>query len=141
MSTRRFPLRVVLTVTTGRLLTAAKDGGNGIEDLYDILSWMTNDDLMTHQLPRAGRECAPWLLRWFPELDRCWSETVQACFKVLLDTFGAAGIEQYLKQCHDIYGCKAEYDVPQIPADDHDRKDAFDELIEMRGTDEGIIIV
>ena len=48
--TKTFDLGTVLTVTTGRLLT---DIGN----LYEILNFMTGDDLMTHQLPRATEAC------------------------------------------------------------------------------------
>src|SRR5688572_14476801 len=67
--TKTFPLRVVLTVTTGRLLTEPKgERDNGISDVYQILGWMTNDEPFTHQLPRFCDECKPWLLRWFPEL-------------------------------------------------------------------------
>lgn len=66
---KSFPLRVVLTVTTGRLLTAPRGPhDNGIGDVYEILNWITNDDLFTHQLPRAGRAAQPWLLECFPEL-------------------------------------------------------------------------
>ena len=51
--TRQFPLRTILTVTTGRLLTKAKGPrDNGIGDLYEILGYMTGDNgVMTHQLP------------------------------------------------------------------------------------------
>lgn len=70
MSTKKFPLRDVLTVTTGRLLTKGKGkDDNGIGDLYKILGHMTGDDgVMTHQLGRFSEECKPWLLKWFPEL-------------------------------------------------------------------------
>lgn len=41
----------------------------------------------------------------------------------------------------EINGLKPFYDVPRIPRYDHEQKNPFDELVEMRGTDEGIIIV
>lgn len=69
MNVKQFPLRVILTVTTGRLLTEGKGpDNNGIGDLYDILSHMTGDNLFTHQLGRAAESCKPWLLKCFPEL-------------------------------------------------------------------------
>lgn len=58
---KSFPVVVVLTVTTGRLLCE-------MEDVYDILNFMTGDNLFTHQLPRASDQCSPWLLKWYPEL-------------------------------------------------------------------------
>jgi hypothetical protein len=32
-------------------------------------------------------------------------------------------------------------DVGKIPADDHEKIDAYDELVMMRGTDEGIVVL
>lgn len=70
MATKTFPLGVVLTVTTGRLLTKSKSqNDNGIGDLYDILGHMTGDSPFTHQLGRFAAECKPWLYRWFPEIE------------------------------------------------------------------------
>lgn len=67
--TKRFSLRVVLTVTTGRMLTERKGPmDNGIGDLYGILNWITGDSLFTHQLGRASEAARPWLLKCFPEL-------------------------------------------------------------------------
>ena len=60
--TRSFPLRVVLTVTTGRLLT------HGIKDLQCLLEFMTGERPLTHQLDRFIEECKPWLIRWHPAL-------------------------------------------------------------------------
>lgn len=145
--TRKFPLRTVLTVTTGRLLTRRRGPhDNGIDDLYDILAHMTNDSVWTHQLGRFGNECRPWLLRWFPELDspvmrnataeledmdalatglderRTWTDT-------WIDSLIAQGI------------CHSQYEIGQIPRDDHEVKDPYDELVIMRGTDEGIILI
>ena len=32
-----------------------------MDGIYDILNFLTGDNLYTHQLPRAMRECEPWL--------------------------------------------------------------------------------
>ena len=54
--TKRFSLRTVLTVTTGRLLTApTEDGGNGIGDLYEILGWITMESSPNTQKERHPR--------------------------------------------------------------------------------------
>ena len=35
---------------------------------YEILNFLTGDSLYTHQLPRAVRQCEPWLRAQFPTL-------------------------------------------------------------------------
>jgi hypothetical protein len=152
---KTFPLRTVLTVTTGRLLTKGKPAGdfghrdNGIGDLYDILGHMTKDSPMTHQLGRFAEECKPWLLRWFPELESAGSDENMGRLDTLLADCKARGedtenaIAMWVKWMSEPGVCnlKASYDVPTIPADDHTRKDGYDELVEMRGTDEGIVLI
>jgi hypothetical protein len=61
MENKNFDLGTVLSITTGILLT---DIGN----VYEILDYMTDDQLFTHQLPRVGREMEPILLEQFPQL-------------------------------------------------------------------------
>jgi hypothetical protein len=60
---REFDLGDVLSVTTGCLVSPRHMAG-----IYDILNFMTGDDLMTHQIPRACRECEPVLLLQHPQL-------------------------------------------------------------------------
>lgn len=60
---RDFHLGDVLSVTHDRLLSPRL-----IEGVYDILNFMTDDNLCTHQLPRAARECRPHLLSQHPKL-------------------------------------------------------------------------
>ncbi|MFJ6559962.1 hypothetical protein ACIQMV_08775 [Streptomyces sp. NPDC091412] len=62
-SARTFPLADILTMTTGRLLSARHMDG-----VYDIANWMTGESLMTHQLPRAADACGPALLAQHPQL-------------------------------------------------------------------------
>ena len=144
MNDRVFPLRVVLTATTKRLVTESKGGrGNGIGDLYELLNHMTGDNLFTHQLPRASRECCPWLIRWFPELK----PTLTAGGKLdewlaKSPTCPQEGIIMWLAELRMMFPkIKDEYIIGQIPQDDHDRKDPYDELVQMRGTDEGIVLL
>src|SRR6266498_4712205 len=63
MTTRTFHLGDILTITTGRLVSPRHVAG-----IYDILDFMTGDNLFTHQLPRAMDECQPALLRQHPQL-------------------------------------------------------------------------
>lgn len=129
-----FPLRDILTVTTGRLLTKpAGDRDNGIGALYELLNFMTKDNLFTHQLPRAGRECEPWIRRWHPQLD-----TVdEAELKAVVEARG--DLEAWIAKQEAIYGATLE--LEPIPRDDHDVINPYDEAVQMRGTDEGITIV
>ena len=63
MTTRQFHLGDILSVTTGCLVSPRHMDG-----VYDILNWMTGDNLFTHQLPRANDECQGPLLAQHPDL-------------------------------------------------------------------------
>lgn len=63
MTSRTFALADVLTVATGFMVSP-----RGIEAVYDLCNYMTGDNLFTHQLPRAIRECAPEIYRQHPDL-------------------------------------------------------------------------
>lgn len=128
---KTFSLGAVLSVATDRLLT-------DIGDLYKILGWMTGDSPYTHQLPRFMQECRPWLLRWFPDLQKAVDAQPQ-----LNAMIAAQGAEQACKTWLETLiagGQPAEFEIEQISSDDHTRKNPYDELVEMRGTDEGIIV-
>ncbi len=138
---KQFPLRDLLTVTTGRLLTDGR--GNGISDLYEILGWMTNDSPCTHQLGRFADECKPWLLRWFPEIEIAETRLDKldgwlARVTTSPDEAVALWLAELQEVCPTIL---SEYAVPRIPVDDHTQKNAYDELVEMRGTDERIVLL
>ncbi len=63
MKIKKFHLGDVLSITTQRLVSPRHMVG-----VYDILNFMTGDNLFTHQLPRAANECKPYLLEQFPKL-------------------------------------------------------------------------
>ena len=65
----------VLSVTTG--LLCGDMGG-----VYEILDYMTGDDLCTHQLGRASLECAPFMLAQHPQIAGISPEPMEA------DVFG-----------------------------------------------------
>lgn len=62
-TTRLFHLGDILSITTGKLVSPRH-----IEGVYDILNFMTDDDLYTHALIRAGDECIAPLLAQHPDL-------------------------------------------------------------------------
>lgn len=61
--TKLFHIGDLLSITDGKLVSLDHIGG-----VYNILGWMTGEDLMTHQLPRVSRECEPYLRAQHPDL-------------------------------------------------------------------------
>lgn len=144
METKKFGIEVLLSVTTGRLLTKRKgERDNGISDLYELLGWMTSDSPFTHQLGRFSDECKPWLLRWWPNLARFEDTKVDTSMDEIFSGDKSTleqRFQEWLKLRATEFGCEMTYSVPKIPRDDHTIRNPYDELVEMRGTDEGIVI-
>ena len=63
METKQFHLGDLIAIGTGCLV-------RDMDGIYKILNWVTQDNLMTHPLPRAMNKCKPWLLKQFPFLDK-----------------------------------------------------------------------
>lgn len=121
MNGRNFPLGSVLTVTTGRTLCE-------VGQIYEILNFMTGDNLFTHQLPRASEECTEPLLKQHPQLaDVVVPETINSW-----ETCNA-----WLATQTEKFG--AELHVQQLAPNDHTRIDPLTELAQM--TDKPIITV
>ncbi len=146
METKKFGIRTILTVTTGRLLTASepavegKPQDNGIGKMYDLLGWMTDDQPFTHQLGRFAKECKPWLLRWFPELESLGSEDNLLRLGGLLEKKKHLEADEAIRFWLSAYDLPESYDVPKIPRDDHNRKDPIQEMVEMRSPESVIVV-
>ena len=132
--TRTFGTGAVLSAATGYLLC-------DIQDVYEILNWLTNDNLFTRQLSRALGECRPWLLRWFPELYRANPKLLDIMLKDVDENAKFAVCKVWVIQTREAQGMKEAYDIPRIPTDDHEYKNPYDELVSERGTDEGVVLV
>jgi len=79
---KKFHLGDVLSITSGKLVSPRLMDG-----VYDILNYMTGENLFTHQLPRAGDVCGPYLLKQFPRLKDADCEGInQENWKECLDT-------------------------------------------------------
>lgn len=63
MNVRTFHLGDALSVTSGYLLSPRHMDG-----VYDILNFLTGDNLFTHQLPRACEAAGPYLLAKYSAL-------------------------------------------------------------------------
>jgi len=99
---RRFHIGDVITVATGRLVALRH-----IEAVYDLCGYMTGGPgLMTHQLPRASRECEPALRAQHPGLT---SEPIPT-IKSLEDA------ERFLETLYPLYGQMVEV-APLSPGD------------------------
>ena len=148
MNTKTFSLRTILTVTTGRLLTKGKtERDNGIGDLYEILGWMSGEKgLFTHQLPRVGEECKPWLLKWFPKLAVYGVQSSLDSLDKWLNSCKKSGdygvgIDMWLTEMKMMFpDVKDEYEVGKIPEENHKQINPMEELVAMVG-DKQIITV
>lgn len=122
VTTKTFALGDVLSVTTARLVSPRHMDG-----LYDILNWMTGDDLYTHQIPRAMRECAPFLLKQFPQLAAINAEAVTP------ENWAAWLHEQVLEHGN-------EFAVAKLPEHAHEFIDPLSELAEKVHPDKIIVV-
>lgn len=111
---KQFHISDVLTVTTGKLVST-----RNMKGVYEILNFMTGDNLLTHQLPRAIEECKPFLLSQFPQI-----------VEVTGDEVTGDNWKEWLEQQIDKFGMC--FDVEPIPSGKHKHIDPIDELIQMR---------
>jgi hypothetical protein len=114
---RSFHLGDILTVTTGRLVSPRH-----MDAVYDLLNFMTGDNLFTHQLPRAMDECQPHLLAQHPDLA-----TV-----VVPDDFGVFGVSAEVAIADWLAGQVVQFgvsrDVAPLAAGEHTAIDPLAEL-------------
>ncbi len=127
---KKFALRDILTVTTGRLLTKPKSSNdNGISDLYEILGYMTGEMPFTHSLPRFSEECRPLLLETYPELNMVDVNLLDLMKKNNPGDF----VDKWLEQCISEHGLKEQYGVPKLERSAHISLDPISELEALLG--------
>jgi hypothetical protein len=112
--TKDFHIGDILSVTTGRLVSPNHIGG-----VYEILNWMTGDNLYTHQLPRVGNEARPVLLAAHPQLADAQAEA---------DAVTPDNWQHFMTKMVERYGLMLP--VPKMSADQHESIDAMSELVE-----------
>lgn len=133
---REFHVSDVLSIITGRVVSTRHTDG-----VYDILNFMTGDNLFAHQFPRANDECKPWLLRWFPELAEAGTPNNLARLDELISNAKYRneptenGVAMWLKWMTEQGACnlKEKYKVQQIPQEVHQHKNPIEEVAEMIG--------
>lgn len=94
----KFKTRKVLSAATGTLLTS-------MDDVYEVLSFMTGEELFTHQLPRAFKQCEADFARQLPMLKHGEFRDRLASLKGCRDM---AKFEQFLQWVDANFGDEVE---------------------------------
>jgi hypothetical protein len=129
--TKIFHLGDVLSVITGRLVSP-----RGMEGIYDILNFLSSEELFTRQLPRAARECKPFLLDQYPqfgtpEIDEAIN-ILDRRLEGVKDENRKQVVLEWLKEQVEKYG--EMFEVKQPPHKlNEEAKDPIEELIETVG--------
>jgi hypothetical protein len=106
-----------------------------MDAVYEVLNYLTNDNLFTHQLPRAFKECRPWLLHRHPELAQVTDDDharLDAALEGVPDEDKLAVAVAWTKEIEAKLGL-SELDLEPIPRDDHDYRNPIEEAEEMVG--------
>jgi len=142
-SKRAFPLNVVLTAYTGRLLCE-------MGELYEVLNYMHQDNLFTHQLPRASTEAEPYIYLACPNVDAFNGQTALDSLDSMMKA--RRGDLTPMEVCQMwITGTRARlaeigYPVPDmielepIPQDDRAHRDPIAELEAMVGQERVVVV-
>lgn len=113
--TRHFTLAQILNITTG--IFCSDDFG----DVYDVLNFMTSDDLMTHQLPRAGEKVKPYILNRHPQLKAITQDML----------YKKPDVKQIVKRLTQTYG--NSFGLYPIDDSEYAPKEPMQELMDMLG--------
>ncbi len=119
----------VLSVTTGRLVAQRHIGA-----VYDILNFLTGDDLYTHQIPRAMTECEPWLATQFPTLMKDAPEMqphlerLTATLEGMTKETAPGLVAAWVESVREAFGLPEMLPVYEMGADMHPPIDPLEEL-------------
>lgn len=142
---RMFHIGDVLSITTGRLVSPS-----GIDGICDILNFMTMDNLMTHQIPRACEECRPYLFAQYPWLESPEITTMAIGELILMLKETETGkmekkllvmgwLSKLISGKYSIQ-CPEMLAVRPIPESAHEVRDPVEELEEKLGKDRVIVV-
>ena len=108
----KFDIGTVLSISHSRLLTS-------IDDVYTILNYMLDDNLFTHQLPRAGRFCQKFVIAEHPQLEK-WDD--------FNDQITTDNWREYLEKAKVMFG--KELEISKVPNGVWTFKDPIEEAQE-----------
>lgn len=142
MRTATFHIASVLSVVTGTLLTHVGQD-HPVDGLYEVLSFMTGEDLYTHALPRAANQCKPDIIRQHPWLGSADVKERVAHLRAMLGTPSGKANPREL-----ILGWLSEFtmhypeqiDLHPLPLDDRAPQDPIAEAEAMFGKDRVIVV-
>lgn len=138
-----FHISDVLSVTTGRLVSSRHMTG-----IYEILNFLTGDELFTHQRPRAMDECEPWLRTQFPQLMKDsprMAELLSEMDKRLAAVEKsredhAVVIAEWVEELRQEFGLPEQIPVYELGAEMHTHIDPIEEAEAMVGKDKVITV-
>jgi hypothetical protein len=128
-----FHISDVLSITTGRLVSSRH-----MEGIYKILNHMTGDNLFTHQLPRASRECEPVLVAAYPQLSK--DDPITARCIAAMDRGIEMGerdnaVRGAVEKIRFEHGLPEMLEVPELFHGESAHTDPMDELVALVGKD------
>lgn len=124
MNMQEFALGDILSITTGCLVSRRR-----IHGMYDILNFMVDGNLYTHQLTRASKFCRPALLEQHPQLKGV----------LVPDKFeGEDHVWEWLTEQELTYG--ETLAVKPLSAGVYTHIDPIEELVSMTGGAEKVIL-
>lgn len=127
---RQFHLGDLLTVTTGRLV-----GPSGMDGLQELLEWMTDGPVWTHQLDRAADVCKPHLLNRSPFLADIevpdWPDLPRPAAEATVNAWVAEQVAAHGEM----------HEVTQLPPGAYSVGNPITELAEMVGPDRVIPVI
>ena len=111
---KEFDLGAILNITTKRLFTS-------MEDVYEVLNYLTGDSIYTHQLPRVMPIAKAYVLSLHPELTGV-GDTVE------INSFDDA--KAFINEQKKVFGNKLPLS-PMGKTDGYSYVDPIEEAIDM----------
>ncbi|MFQ5641804.1 MAG: hypothetical protein ACE5IR_27835, partial [bacterium] len=108
----KFDIGTILSISHGRLLTE-------ISNVYKILNYLLDDNLFTHQIPRAGRFTRNFVIAQHSQLSK-WDE--------LDKQVNRENGKNYVKKAEMLFG--KELEIEPMPDGVWTYKDAIEEAQE-----------
>lgn len=118
----KFAIETILSISHSKLLTE-------IGNVYEILNYMLDDNLFTHQLPRASRFCEKFIRAQYPQLDD-WD--------FFNEQVSTENYKEYIEKAKAIFG--NELEIEKVPAGTWTFKDPISEAEEHFSKDSIITI-
>ncbi len=129
---RMFHISDILSIGTGRLVST-----RGMDGVYSVLNYMTQDDLTTLALPIASDKCLPYidkLYPWMAKLDLAIFDFPDGTSKEWVELVVSRWLEKLIVQ----YG--EELVLYPIASEEWEHINPVDEAIKHIGEDKVVVI-